>query len=120
MAHILVVDDQPQVHEFVKRSLEPQHQVFSVENGKDAVDAIFNHQIELVLMDVEMPGFLKGDQYLEIIKRSLRKRRVTFVLFSTLDEYELRDRAEQVGADGYIVKTFHEKLLQLHVKKYLS
>lgn len=119
MANILVIDDIHEVHEFVKRALGEAHQVFAIDDGTQAVESIFDHDIDLILMDVEMPGFLKGDQLSEILKKSLRKKPLKIVLFSSLDEYDLRQRAEQVGADGYIRKTLNDKLLQLHIRKYL-
>ena len=61
----------------------------------------------------------KGDKLTQIFKNVLTNKPLKIVLFSTLDEYDLRQRAEQVGADGYIHKTFNDKLLRLLVRKYL-
>jgi CheY-like chemotaxis protein len=119
MAHILVVDDMHEVHDFVKRALGDDHQVFAIDDGTQAVDYIFEHDIDLILMDVEMPGFLQGDHLSDVLKKSLRRRPLKIVLFSSLDEFDLRQKAEQVGADGYICKTFNEKLLQLKIAKYV-
>jgi hypothetical protein len=41
------------------------------------------------------------------------------VLFSSIDEFELRQKARKVGAKGYIPKTFDEKVLRTRVEKFL-
>ena len=72
----------------------------------------------ILLLDVNMPGF-KGDKVADLLLKSDQGKSVKIVLFSALDEYALRQKAQEVGAAGYISKTFDEKLLKVRVRRYL-
>ncbi len=120
MAKILLIDDTPEVHEFVKRALAAEHEVFTTDNWTDSREYIFKRNIDLILMDVEMPGIFKGDKVTKILKKSVTNRPLKIVLFSSIDEDELRKKAEEVEADGYIHKTFNEKLFRLRLKRYVK
>ena len=119
MATILLIDDTHEVHEFVKRALGEEHHILAIDDWNQAKDHIFKHDVDLILMDVQMPGIFKGDKLTQFFKNVLSNKPLKIVLFSTLDEEDLRERAEQSGADGYIHKTFNDKLLRLQVRKYL-
>jgi DNA-binding response OmpR family regulator len=118
MANILVVDDDSAASNFVKRALEEEHNVLVTTNLVEVPDLLFTHNIELLLLDVNMPG-ISGDHLAKILKRSIHNDILKIVLFSGMDEYVLRQKALDVGADGYISKTFQSDLLQLRVKRYL-
>ena len=120
MATIVLVDDTLDVHDFVKRALGKEHTVFTTTQWTDVSTLVFQHDVELILMDVDMPGFMKGDKVTGILKKSLAQKPVKIVLFSAQDEFELRKKAKEVNADGYIPKTSNELLLQRRVRKFLK
>jgi len=100
---ILLVDDNPVVIGAAKRVLI--HAGYEVETrGSVAeVDAHGADGFDLILMDVVMPE-LFGDDVAAILRHE-RGVRGRIVLYSTLDEDELRQRALDAKVDGYIVKT---------------
>ena len=54
---ILIVDDDASVRDFLIESMELMgHHVHGVENGYDAIDYIRDHEVNLVYMDVALPG----------------------------------------------------------------
>ena len=118
MAKILVVDDDANARDFVQRALAEEHEVFVTMNLMEVPDFLFTHKIDLLLLDVNMPG-ITGDHMARILKRSIHNNSLKIVLFSGMDEYALRQKAQEVGANGYISKTFHIDLLRLRVKRYL-
>jgi CheY-like chemotaxis protein len=119
MAKILVVDDEQDSREMVQQALGEEHEVFTVENWVHIADYIFKHDIDLILMDVNMPG-LKGDKLTEILmKQSKTKKPLNIVLFSALDEAELKEKVKEVNAKGYILKTFDKNLLRLRIGRFL-
>lgn len=119
MAKILVVDDEQDSREMVQQALEGEHEVFAVENWVHIADYIFKHDIDLILMDVNMPG-LKGDKLTEILmKQSKTRKPLNIVLFSALDEAELKEKVKEVNANGYILKTFDKNLLRLRIGRFL-
>ena len=54
---ILVVDDEDGIRELIQLYLmKKEYSVLGAENGLEAIEAVRNHDIDLVLLDIEMPG----------------------------------------------------------------
>ncbi len=119
MANILLVDDSADDREFVAQALEDEHTIFSIDNWIEASEYIFKYDLDLVLLDVNMPG-LKGDQVAEILMKSVKNKPLNIVLFSAIDENELGKKAREIGTNGYIAKTPDVNVLRLKVKKALK
>ncbi len=120
MAKILVVDDEQESCEIVKQAMGEEHEVLTVTDWLQVSDYIFKHNIDLILMDVKMPG-LAGDKLTEVLmKYSKPERPINIVLFSALEETELQQKAKEVNAKGYIVKTFSKNLLRVRINRFLK
>ena len=70
--------------------------------GEESIGAAHQHQVDLVLMDVNLPG-------MDGLAASSRLRKLAdppiVVLVSTYDEEEFSDRLAEVGAAGYLAKS---------------
>ena len=89
-ATILVVDDEETLREMISEILSPQHTVFEASDGRDAIDLLTRKQIDIVVMDLRMPG-LDGFALYEWVKSNkpgLERR----ILFTTGDIYDSRTR----------------------------
>jgi two-component system chemotaxis sensor kinase CheA len=58
----------------------------------------------LILVDVEMPG-IDGFTFIERLRSDMRLRDIPAILVTSLSQPEHRKRGEEVGAQGYIVKS---------------
>lgn len=109
-AHILLIEDETQIARVVKMELEYEGFQVTVEhNGREGLEAALQTEIDLILLDVMLPG-LNG---LEVLRR-LRKenRNVPVILLTarntTLDIVSGLDQ----GANDYVPKPFRiEELL---------
>lgn len=119
MAKILVIDDLEEIRNLVKRVLGREHEVFAIESWVHAKEYIYNHDLDLILMDVNMPS-LSGDKLTEVLMKTVKNKSLKIVLFSAMDEFELRKRARKVGAKGYIPKTLDENVLRARIQKFLK
>jgi DNA-binding response OmpR family regulator len=118
MAKIIVIDDAQDAREFVMQALSDEHEVVALENWTQIKDHLVEGHVDLILLDINMPGF-KGDKVADLLLKSDHGKSANIVLFSALDEYSLRQKAQKAGAAGYISKTFDEKLLKVRVRRYL-
>ncbi len=106
--HILLVEDNRVNQTVALRLLERQgHKVSTAENGREALEALesLNWQVDLVLMDVQMPE-MDGYQATEAI-RELEKQRQTRIPVIALTAHALEGTQEvclQAGMDGYLTK----------------
>ena len=100
MANILIVEDEININNLMKRNLElVGHTCTQVFDGKQAADAIVSGAHDLLILDVMLPGFSGFD----LIKQADG----TPVIFVTAKGgLEDRLRGLRLGADDYIVKPF--------------
>ena len=104
-ATILVVDDNEQQRALAHRLLTMAG--YRVLTASDIWIGSLVRQArpDVILLDVQLAEFLSGAALVRILKRSPWSRSCRTLLYSALDEDELRRIADQSGADGYICKT---------------
>ncbi len=119
MATLLVIDDSEDARTLVKQVLGKEHEVLTLGSWVHAAEYIFKHNIDLILLDINMPG-LSGDKLAEVLMRSVKSKPLNIVLFSAMDESDLRRKAKEIGAKGYIPKTFDANLLNSRVHRFLK
>ena len=105
MTTVLIVDDLNSIREFLKINLssEPDIQIVGLaDNGNKAIAQVEEHQPDIVLMDIEMPGTMDGIQATEIITK--RFPHVKVLLLTSQDDRQQLNRSLQAGSRGYILK----------------
>lgn len=105
---VLVVDDEPMIREAVSSYLEKQGcQVFSAENGRQALDLFEREAIAFVILDLMLP-----DMSGEAVCQALRKRsRVPILMLTAKTQEEDLLQGLEIGADDYMTKPFSLKEL---------
>ncbi|OJH36153.1 response regulator [Cystobacter ferrugineus] len=102
-ARVLVVDDDPDQLDLVRRTLAPHFDVQTHDSALGVTNLVRQGEPDLVLLDVNFPA-LKGDQVLSLARR-YAPRGTKFILYSATDESRLRSLALAAGADGYLSKS---------------
>ena len=119
MATILIIDDTEDVRNLASQVLREEHEVYAIDSWVHATEYIFKYKIDLILLDINMPG-LSGDKLAEVLMKTVKSKPVNIVLFSAMDEAELRKKTKEAGAMGYITKTFDSNLLRSRVRRFLK
>jgi two-component system chemotaxis response regulator CheY len=102
----LVVDDSSSVRAILKRILcEPGFEVTTVSNGSDALAMMAQLDLDLVLIDWNIPG-MKGFDLLREIRRQSRYEQVKVVMVTTEANEADMSHALVAGANEYIMKPF--------------
>lgn len=108
MARILIVDDDPDFHEFLSVLLELEgYEARSAYDGSSAMEQLAKEDIDLVLLDVLMPGMDGFEVLMALLDRDGSKpvRRVPPVVFvSALAEDKYVRRGLSLGGVHYITK----------------
>ncbi|HVK20714.1 MAG TPA: response regulator transcription factor [Actinokineospora sp.] len=113
---VLVVDDDRTVSDVVRRYLERDgHTVSLADNGEDALRWIAEHEPDLVVLDLMLPG-IDG---LEVCRRLRQHSAIPVVMLTALGEEENRIAGLQLGADDYVTKPFSPNELALRVTSVL-
>ena len=101
--YILVVDDEPNIREFVKRSLEKHSfKVKLATNGWDAITEFEQTSFLLVILDIMMPQ-MNG---LEVCHRIRQTSTVPIIILTALGDESDKIAALNQGADDYLTKPF--------------
>lgn len=117
MTTVLIVDDLSSIREFLKINLasEPDIQIIGLaDNGEDAIAQVGEHQPDIILMDIEMPGKLNGIEATEIIAQRFPNSKV--LLLTSQDDSQQLNLALQAGARGYILKNTSVKDIAIIIR----
>jgi len=108
---VLVVDDDPGVRESFRLILEDHYDVIDVPDGPTALDTVRASEIDLVLLDIRLPG-MDGIEVLERIKAI--DEGIEVILVTAVKTVRTAVAAMKLGAFDYLTKPFEEdELLSL-------
>jgi CheY-like chemotaxis protein len=117
---ILVVDDQFQNIELLEAYLVGQgYEIVKAASGQEALEKLIHNQIDLVLLDVMMPG-MSGIEVLEKLRADEKTRLIPVVMVTALKETEDKVKALESGCDDFISKPVDKVELLARVKSILK
>src|SRR4030095_12651933 len=102
---VLVVDDDPGVRESFRLILEDHYDVTDVPDGPTALDVVSNSAVDLVLLDIRLPG-MDGIEVLERIKAV--DEGIEVILVTAVKTVRTAVAAMKLGAFDYVTKPFEE------------
>jgi two-component system cell cycle response regulator len=118
-ARILVVDDIPANVKLLEARLVAEYfDVLIADNGRDALNICEGSQVDLILLDVMMPG-MDGFEVCERIKANPRISHIPVVMVTALDQSADRVRGLKAGADDFLTKPVNDLQLISRVKSLL-
>lgn len=101
---LLVEDDDSLANVYLARLEVEGFQVKRVPNGEDALAAAVEFKPDLVLLDVMMPK-VSGFDVLDILRNTPETANLKIVMLTALSQENDKARADQLGADDYLVKS---------------
>lgn len=121
MKRILVVDDDGmnlRMAEFILGKAEA-YEVLKASSGTECLDILAKENIDLILLDVEMPG-INGIVTLEHIREDAKTASMPVMFLSADETAATQEAAERLGALAFIRKPFMPQDLLDNVQKVLS
>ena len=117
---VLVVDDSATIRRSAETMLANEGcEVFTAENGFEALSKITRHQPNLIFVDIMMPR-LDGYQTCAIIKNNSDFRDTPVVMLTSKDGLFDMARGRVVGSDQYLTKPFTREELLGAVKQHTA
>lgn len=102
---ILLVEDDAALATVYKTRLEAEgFDVRHVDNGEDALTNAIDYRPDLIVLDVMMPK-IDGFDVLDILRQTPETTSMRVVMLTALSQAKDKERAEQLGADDYLVKS---------------
>lgn len=120
LAHLLVVEDNPDLRAYLYAILSPDYRLTLVDNGRAALDVLSGggQRPDLILSDVMMPE-MDGFQLLETLRRNEAWRPIPVIMLTALAGSDDRLRAFRIGIDDYITKPFSAEELRVRLENAL-
>lgn len=110
---IMVVDDEPDIRDTVRTVLEKNgYRVVTAVNGDDCLKKLPKQKIDLILMDIMMPGTPVGK-----VVEKIKKNRIAYLSVVRTSEAEKEDLLKSKNIVGFIQKPFDINDLLKRVKK---
>ncbi|MDE6860693.1 MAG: response regulator [Duncaniella sp.] len=115
----LVVDDSPDMLEFLKDGLEKEFHVITAPNGKAALKILDSVKPAIIVTDLMMPE-MDGIELCRQLKSTSDFASIPVVILTA--KHDARDKVEglTIGADDYMTKPFDIRVLILRMKKLIS
>jgi signal transduction histidine kinase/ligand-binding sensor domain-containing protein/AraC-like DNA-binding protein len=116
---VLVVEDNLELLEFMKESLEQNYQIFTAKSGIEALEKIKIQLPDLIISDVMMPG-MDGYELTHKIKSDIETSHLPVILLTAKSGVENRFKGLKSGADYYIEKPFYPAVLEQNIQNILT
>jgi len=112
---VLLVEDNPEALDYLKKQLSREYAVLTATNGEEAWKIIVQDIPDMVVSDVMMPG-MNGIELCTKIKEDFRFSHIPVLLLTARSMQEQIEEGFKVGADDYIPKPFSISLLEIRMR----
>lgn len=116
---ILVTEDNDELREFLKDSIEPLYKIITAKDGRDGYEKALSQIPDLIISDLMMP-VMDGFEFCGKIKMNPATSHTPFIVLSAKTTYESKMAGLKKGADDYLTKPFSVDELQTKIKNILS
>jgi ABC-type sugar transport system substrate-binding protein/DNA-binding response OmpR family regulator/nitrogen-specific signal transduction histidine kinase len=112
---VLLIEDNNELREFLKKRLERDFNVVEAPHGVFGLNQAFETVPDLIISDIMLPG-QSGLEITAVLKNDLRTSHIPVILLTAKDAIEQKIEGIQCGADLYITKPFSYMYLLERVK----
>ena len=116
---ILLVDDHPEVREYIKNLLVDYFIILEAGNGQEALKVLKNHEINLVITDLMMP-WMDGFELLSAMKDDPSFSRIPALVVSARTNDEDKRKVLFSGINNILYKPFDKKELLLRINNLIT
>jgi len=118
---ILIIEDEEFLVEMYKTKFELENfQVISAFSSEQAMSILEKDIPDLILLDILLPE-KSGIVFLEETRKMKNISKIPVIVFSNYDDSMTKNKAKQLGAEDYLIKTeFTPKQLLVKIKKYFK
>jgi signal transduction histidine kinase/DNA-binding response OmpR family regulator len=116
---LLIVEDNPDVINYLIEILENRYRIEVASNGKEGLESAFRTIPDIVISDVMMP-VMDGFQFLENLRKDIRTSHIPVILLTAKADDQSRLEGLERGADAYLSKPFHQEELFIRLDKLIQ
>lgn len=119
-AKILIVDDEPDLVETIRFSLELEgYNVLVATNGEEGLNVARQEKPDLILLDLMLPK-LDGYKVCRLLKFDERYKSIPILMLTARTQEKDKILGKETGANEYLTKPFDMDELMAKIKSYLT
>lgn len=116
---VLIIDDNNDIRQYERTLLQDNYFVLEASDGKAGIDVAKKEVPDLVICDVMMP-VMDGLEFTEQLKTNTATSHIPVIMLTAKNLEEHRAEGYEHGADSYITKPFHSKVLLARIDNLLK
>ncbi len=118
-ASVLIVDDNPDMRDFLSYLLKKHYTVHLAENGKAGLEAADRISPDLIITDVMMP-VMDGHELTRLLKSNPKHKHIPVIMLTAKAEMTHKLEGFEQGADDFLTKPFNSKELLARIRTLLK
>lgn len=115
---VLVIDDNTDIRQYERTLLQDEYIVLEAADGKEGLSVAIKEVPDLVICDVLMP-VMDGLEFTKQLKTNTATSHIPVIMLTAKNLEEHRAEGYEHGADSYITKPFHSKVLLARIENLL-
>lgn len=115
---LLIIDDNNDIRQYERSLLQDRYMVLEASDGQEGLEVAQREVPDLVICDVMMP-VMDGLQFTEKLKTNTATSHIPVIMLTAKNLEEQRAEGYEHGADSYITKPFHGKVLLARIDNLL-
>lgn len=116
---MLIVDDTEMNRVILEEMFNDKYTILQAENGREALDILKNHNVDIILLDLFMP-VMSGTEFLNKKNEDERIKTIPTVIITADDSRQQQIDTLNLGADDYILKPFIKEIVLKRVDNVLK
>ncbi|MCP5055005.1 MAG: response regulator [bacterium] len=116
---ILVVEDNADLRNYIRTSLEPGYMVVEAKNGREGIKNALDIIPDLIISDIMMPE-KDGYELCQTLKEDISTSHIPVVLLTAKVSEENILKGLKTGADDYITKPFNPRILRARIRNLIQ
>ena len=116
---VLVVEDNPDILEYIRQSLSGVFEVKTATNGRDGLEIATKDVPDVIVTDIMMP-IMDGMQMTKALKSNIATSHIPIVMLTAKNSTSDRMEGYEAGVDSYITKPFNSSLLIARINNIVS
>jgi len=116
---ILIVEDNPDLRDYIAQNLLSNYQILQAENGNEGLQKAIESIPDLVISDLMMPK-MDGIEMCKLLKADHRTNHIPLIMLTAIADRNSKLESLETGADDFILKPFDAEELVVRVKNLID
>ena len=116
---VLVVEDNPDILEYVEQSFADIFDVRTASNGNEGLEIARKVIPDVIVTDIMMPG-MDGMEMSRLLKNDVATSHIPIIMLTAKDSTSDREAGYKIGVDSYLTKPFNSSLLLTRINNIVS